>query len=105
MEIKHKKLHVFCNLLSILNFYFKALIVNVLLFFSSQRLTTINNNIQENVGKDGSTISNNLGGIYDENEVRYKNDNDALNGGPNDVNEEPQNFFKMIFENPAILAG
>lgn len=44
--------------------------------------------------------------MYDqENDVRYKNDNDALNGGPNDVNEEPQNFFKMIFENPAILAG
>lgn len=74
-------------------------------FSPTTRLTTINNNIQENVGKDGSTISNNLGGIYDENEVRYKNDNDALNGGPNDVNEEPQNFFKMIFENPAILAG
>ncbi|NP_001118233.1 syndecan precursor [Strongylocentrotus purpuratus] len=75
-------------------------------FSPTTRLTTINNNIQENVGKDQSTISNNLGGMYDqENEVRYKNDNDALNGGPNDVNEEPQNFFKMIFENPAILAG
>nr|BAB61036.1 syndecan core protein [Heliocidaris crassispina] len=72
----------------------------------SSKITTSNNNIQENYGRPKTTISNALGPIYNEDEIRYKNGNEALGGAkPNDVNEEPQDFFKMIFENPAILAG
>ncbi|XP_063957167.1 syndecan-like [Lytechinus pictus] len=76
-------------------------------FSPTSKVTTMNNDINENTGGNGGpTISNGIGPIYDEDgNVRYKNGNDALGAGPNDVNEEPQNFFKMIFENPAILAG
>ncbi|XP_041470033.1 syndecan-like [Lytechinus variegatus] len=76
-------------------------------FSPTSKITTMNNNINENAGGSGGpTISNGIAPIYDEDgNVRYKNGNDALGAEPNDVNEEPQNFFKMIFENPAILAG